>query len=451
METTRRSLKRQQKIPNHFHDFVHDLNKKKEYTNNKGTSMKEKKVGDCLDIADKECLGEDVNQGSMFDGMVDSQQSVSGNVRDYATKENELKPCSDKGCDVDNKGYENSDKGVNTNVDKVMFGSVNDAVLVRNEGSNSLKLPTVSNLTPNANPKMSYARASNKLENLIDNKLINVPTNIDELGNEFVVFDKELINDGSRRWQLTLIRYARVLINVSAKKGLFEKFDIIYKNATKEIIEQKTVKVIYDWGPSVCSDCGMFGHSMQTCHKSAIAANDKHLNNACKVQLGKQQHDEFTEVTYKRVGKQNTNKSKNTWVKQQTTKSDVNVGGLNSSKTVYQPKYSSNNGIEKMEGKNTDVIKETSDAQEGTKYMNDRTPKKGKGKRDKHGSPIVQDYNRSANKYSVLETLDEEGKVYEMDMSSSTKQDELINLIVAKKLNIGVILETHLKSNMLDK
>ncbi|GKF80613.1 hypothetical protein Tco_0239215 [Tanacetum coccineum] len=41
------------------------------------------------------------------------------------------------------------------------------------------------------------------------------------------------------------IGYARVLIEVLAKKGLPHKIDLVYKNAAKEIIGQKTVGSIF--------------------------------------------------------------------------------------------------------------------------------------------------------------------------------------------------------------
>ncbi|GKA13641.1 RNA-directed DNA polymerase, eukaryota, reverse transcriptase zinc-binding domain protein, partial [Tanacetum coccineum] len=358
-----------------------------------------------------------------------SQKNASRNLMDSEIREGELKVCSDKGCDKDKEVDENADKGRNNNVDNMKFGSVNEDMLTRNKGSNNLKLPTVSNinLTPSANSKMSYASVANKLESLIDNKLMTVPTDIDEFGNEFVVFDEELINDGSRRWQLTLcgffvgfkmrinelrynvrrmwsryglkeviendccmvffkfhheegmnyvvdngpwmilqpplealtvkgisaiasrigkplimdlrtasmcnqsvgrIGYARVLIEVLAKKGLPHKIDLVYKNAAKEIIGQKTVKVIYDWAPCVCSECGVFGHNVKMCHKSTDAVNEDQPNVACKVQKGKQPHDEFTEVVNKKIGKQNNNKSKNNQAQQCEKENNATQEGI---------------------------------------------------------------------------------------------------------------------------
>ncbi|GKA96494.1 RNA-directed DNA polymerase, eukaryota, reverse transcriptase zinc-binding domain protein [Tanacetum coccineum] len=495
----------------------------------------------------------------MFNDLVDCQKNASVDLIDSGIKDGEMKACSDQGCDTV--------KGVDENADKVKFDSVNDEMLTRNEGSSNLKLPIVShiNYAASADTKMPYASAANKLENLIDNKLMTVPTEIDEFGNEFVVFDEELINDGSRRWQLTLcgffvgfkmrinelrynvrrmwsrygltedinmendrtkpdklplwvrlcnpplealtvkgisslasrigkplimdartasmckldvgrIGYARVLVEVPAKKGLPDKIDIVYQNVAKEITGQKTVKVMYDWALCVCSECGVFGHNVKMCPKNTDVVNNDQPDVISKVH------------------------------------------GLNKSKTVYQPKQDTNNGNDKMKGNDSDMIKENDVAQDGTKNGTDKTPKKME-ERINLKALLLRKRIWSANKYSVLENLDEEVELNEMEglanrekvdafinmkkqptldesadwnhddkkvnehtpveikdvysindgmtqemnegdlkgvwnimgMSSSTKQDEEINLIAFKNLNICVTLETHLKSSMLDK
>nr|GEY28841.1 hypothetical protein [Tanacetum cinerariifolium] len=199
--------------------------------------MKEKEIRNCLEKVDKECLGEGVNQEE---------------------------------------------------VEKVMFGFIDDTMFVGNDGSNKMNIPSVSHSTPIAKNNMSYVKATNKLVNLIKNKLINIPTDTDDGRNEFMVFDEELVNEGSKRWQLTLcgffvgfkmkitelrynvrrmwsryglkdvrfcnpplealtvkecgkIGYARVLIEVSTNKGLLDKIDIVYKNASKETIRQGVI------------------------------------------------------------------------------------------------------------------------------------------------------------------------------------------------------------------
>ncbi|GKE43373.1 hypothetical protein Tco_1470657, partial [Tanacetum coccineum] len=159
-----------------------------------------------------------------------------------------------------------------------------------------------------------------------------------------------------------------------------------------------------------------------------------------------------------------------------------------------------------MKGNNSDMIKENDVAQDGTKNGTDKTPKKVE-ERINLKALLLRKRIWSANKYSVLENLDEEVELNEMEglanrekvdafinmkkqptldesadwnhddkkvnehtpveikdvyninngvwnimgMSSLTKQDEVINLIAFKNLTICVTLETHLKSSMLDK
>ncbi|GKB24356.1 hypothetical protein Tco_0863757 [Tanacetum coccineum] len=81
MDNNQRSSKRQHKIPIHFHDSINDLNKKKDNSMNKGISVKNKKVGDCFDQANKECLGEDVSQDNLFENIVKSQEEASEKER----------------------------------------------------------------------------------------------------------------------------------------------------------------------------------------------------------------------------------------------------------------------------------------------------------------------------------------------------------------------------------
>ncbi|GJX47829.1 hypothetical protein Tco_0273019 [Tanacetum coccineum] len=99
-----------------------------------------------------------------------------------------------------------------------------------------------------------------------DNKLDHIPTVINEDGIEYVVFDDELVKEGSRRWELSAcgyfvgykmsihelrigtplimdamttsmckngfgrIGYARVLVEVNAKKGIVDSIDVLYMN-----------------------------------------------------------------------------------------------------------------------------------------------------------------------------------------------------------------------------
>ncbi|GJT55366.1 RNA-directed DNA polymerase, eukaryota, reverse transcriptase zinc-binding domain protein [Tanacetum coccineum] len=67
-----------------------------------------------------------------------------------------------------------------------------------------VNVPTATQVDP---PRQSYAKVTTKFKVLIDNKLKTVPTRMNENGDEYVIFNDELINEGSSKWNLTLCGY----------------------------------------------------------------------------------------------------------------------------------------------------------------------------------------------------------------------------------------------------
>ncbi|GJZ56293.1 hypothetical protein Tco_0611486 [Tanacetum coccineum] len=212
MESTRRSSRRQPKIPNHFHDSIHDLNKKKDVMKNKATSVK----------------------GCVFDSVMDSQKNDSGNLMDSVGREDELK---DTGLDIG----EGVDVNIG-NVESVKFGSVNDDMLKGNGGSHNVKLP---NVKIDINRKLKELKPKSYHFIRFCNPPLETLTmkGISALASRI---GKPLIMDARTASMCTQnvgrIGYARVLIEVPTKKGLPDKIDIVYKNAAKEVIGQKTIK-----------------------------------------------------------------------------------------------------------------------------------------------------------------------------------------------------------------
>ncbi|GKC02975.1 RNA-directed DNA polymerase, eukaryota, reverse transcriptase zinc-binding domain protein [Tanacetum coccineum] len=70
--------------------------------------------------------------------------------------------------------------------------------------------------------------------------------------------------------------FARVLVEVHAKKDLPDKIDVVYKNNKAEIIRHKSIQVTYSWKPPVCKTCGVFGHNTNKCRvNGGIVEDDK--------------------------------------------------------------------------------------------------------------------------------------------------------------------------------
>ncbi|GKE44554.1 RNA-directed DNA polymerase, eukaryota, reverse transcriptase zinc-binding domain protein, partial [Tanacetum coccineum] len=79
-----------------------------------------------------------------------------------------------------------------------------------------------------------------------------------------VVFEKEepckIPICGSGR-----VGYARILVEIDAKKGIQDKIEVVYKDAQNCTKRTKHVKVEYTWRPALCNHCGVFGHNDNTC------------------------------------------------------------------------------------------------------------------------------------------------------------------------------------------
>ncbi|GKA38841.1 zinc knuckle CX2CX4HX4C containing protein [Tanacetum coccineum] len=66
------------------------------------------------------------------------------------------------------------------------------------------------------------------------------------------------------------VGFARVLVEISAKKPFPYEIEVVYKNEAKEEIRRKTVKVVYDWKPPCCDSCCVFGHITMHCPKTKM-------------------------------------------------------------------------------------------------------------------------------------------------------------------------------------
>ncbi|GJX08522.1 hypothetical protein Tco_0196454 [Tanacetum coccineum] len=186
----------------------------------------------------------------------------------------------------------------------------------------------------------SYARVLNKS---LNNKLMLIPTEVGVDGIEVVIFDDEIVKEGSKKWELTgrfglkqilphgngvfLFKFksgngindviesgiwmvnvtthmcnmgngrtgfARVLIEAEACKGLPAQIEIVYRNSDNMEMGRKSVKVEYDWKPPLCFFCSVFGHKDDKCSfrpkivEEIEAANEelKKMNEAKRKEKG---------------------------------------------------------------------------------------------------------------------------------------------------------------------
>ncbi|GJW33577.1 RNA-directed DNA polymerase, eukaryota, reverse transcriptase zinc-binding domain protein [Tanacetum coccineum] len=179
MLNTKRTSKRKKRVPNKFDDTICDLNIKKT-VDEPGVNM----TDNCVDKAQTEIPREVVNKENGEDEM-----SVKGKLDESIMEENRSNNCKDPmNCQIHEDGVidEQILKSSNKNVDVIADTNDNSQM----ESSNG--------------KFFSYVKAAVTANNDVNRNLFEKPTEVDGDRNEFVVFDDTIINEGCKRWDLTL-------------------------------------------------------------------------------------------------------------------------------------------------------------------------------------------------------------------------------------------------------
>ncbi|GKA52278.1 RNA-directed DNA polymerase, eukaryota, reverse transcriptase zinc-binding domain protein [Tanacetum coccineum] len=93
----------------------------------------------------------------------------------------------------------------------------------------------------------SYANAAKTFTKLLNNELNFVPTGLNELGNEVVVFDKELVEIGSKKWRLTLCGYL-VGLKMSLPEVRYHLRRMWGRYGLKEIMDNPNRLLLFKFG-----------------------------------------------------------------------------------------------------------------------------------------------------------------------------------------------------------
>ncbi|GJY18449.1 RNA-directed DNA polymerase, eukaryota, reverse transcriptase zinc-binding domain protein [Tanacetum coccineum] len=199
--------------------------------------------------------------------------------------------------------------------------------------------------------------------------------------------------------------YARVLVEVDAKKGLEDHIDVLYRSSSNGEQFVKKVNVEYDWKPPICKKCMVFGHSDNNCNRK-----DK--------------------------------------TKEQVLEQNVNENVINDVRKTAN-KFAILQDIEEEDGFATLSMKEKEEV-------------------DKYVLMTLQPSQSATNKWSkeMKEYFKEnwkkqQSKEEDMDLNIAawnirglgkvTKQNEVKNLMRNEKLSICAVLETHMKKSRIDK
>ncbi|GKD76606.1 zinc knuckle CX2CX4HX4C containing protein [Tanacetum coccineum] len=228
------------------------------------------------------------------------------------------------------------------------------------------------------------------------------------------------------------VGFARVLVEVSAKKPLPYEIEIAYRNVDNREICRKKVKVVYDWRPPCCSHCCVFGHSALQCPKTKVEvrADDKRDSNGDKVQNNKNGNvdkDGFIPVQKKKNNIQEKVLRHNFKLNSQQSRVGVqkgNVSGRNEAQYVFQPKkkVNSENVVKEK------VVKSDNLKSQGAQETPEQTPVKKAW--TVHGE-ILSAMKRSANKYTLFELYDK-SKIEDLQV---LKNREIVDRFINQKEN----------------
>ncbi|GJQ90834.1 RNA-directed DNA polymerase, eukaryota, reverse transcriptase zinc-binding domain protein [Tanacetum coccineum] len=118
------------------------------------------------------------------------------------------------------------------------------------------------------------------------------------------------------------VRYARILVQVSAKKVLPQEIEIVYRDKGNEEICRKVIHVKYDWKPTRCSECCVFGHNVDNCvknkpNKEKDVTVNKPVQDKPNGNVDTNDNGGYTEVIYRKKNGIGNKSKNNNWNKQQ--------------------------------------------------------------------------------------------------------------------------------------
>ncbi|GJZ84155.1 nucleotide-diphospho-sugar transferase [Tanacetum coccineum] len=273
------------------------------------------------------------------------------------------------------------------------------------------------------------------------------------------------------------IGYARVLVEVNAKKGIVDSIDVLYMNKENSEKHVKKVRVEYDWKPPLCPKCEVFGHTNNNCAKRVTKGGKDNVkeNEEGKVNeefVKKNKNDEVQNEGMRK--KTNEEKFVTPTMKQQKAW-NVNENVINDIRSTAN-KFAILQEVE--EGSLNMKLNEQEKVEVGRYVMMKLQPSYSatskwskvmkeyfKEKWDKEYSYEVQNENDIQETVIELDEndvyIDKNGTASFMNenevswnirgLGNVTKQNEIKKLIRNERLSMCAVLETHMKKNRIDK
>ncbi|GJV53270.1 RNA-directed DNA polymerase, eukaryota, reverse transcriptase zinc-binding domain protein [Tanacetum coccineum] len=262
--------------------------------------------------------------------------------------------------------------------------------------------------------------------------------------------------------------YARVLVEMDAKKEIKSEIEIQYKDKSNNIKGCKKIKVVYDWKPPACSKCKVFGHEVRHYKKGAQGREDGFMHDRCdRDAKGDMQGDPEVrrqEYRKKQVNDNNNvkNKNENVGVKNKWNVKEKEVDEIRRTANKYFV-------LDSLPDDNDQVLRMLKDRMIVDKFLNkkmqptlmeSRSLSKDMIKyfKDKWEENKQKELNDNSMETEIEDVINiSSGSAKAMDdneaqgLNTLEKQNEVMNLVVSENLQVCVVLETRLKSKKLVK
>ncbi|GJU61156.1 RNA-directed DNA polymerase, eukaryota, reverse transcriptase zinc-binding domain protein [Tanacetum coccineum] len=222
MSNKKRSSKRKLKLPNRFNDHVmSNLSQKHQYS---GGDVESKEIRVDNDDRVKE-IRENSKEMEKSEIEGDGMENHESNDGIDTGKQNGLEEVGDDGEGMNKEVFgsglnvQNADDQANKTSDasKENVGMNNNGINGTDFDMNNSAFGTKNNVGEGSGIKVSYASRLSDGLNANDNELFYVPTVLNENGEKMVVFEEEMVREGSEKWRFTICGYF-----VGCKMGINE-------------------------------------------------------------------------------------------------------------------------------------------------------------------------------------------------------------------------------------
>ncbi|GJY29441.1 RNA-directed DNA polymerase, eukaryota, reverse transcriptase zinc-binding domain protein [Tanacetum coccineum] len=415
MSTSNRSSRRQKKVPSWFSNHVMSNSSQKKNDNVEQDNTKEIRV-------EKGGLNKEIGEND-----IEINKGVFGNGDNSQNKGDFLdshKDVSDVPSDNTSNDFDINHMDSNMNNENAKFHENVDK--------------------PDETSKKTESYLSKAKKNEVPKKLVYKPTMVNECGTEFsnaeglrTVIDKGpwMSIDGISALASSLgnplimdtmtatmchsgigrTDFGRVLVEMDVGKEFKKEIEVQYRDGENKIKGTKKVSVTYDWKPSACTHCKVFGHDYNGCKKRTKTQDEVDIEKKRMEELerGNKMANNDSTVNDRRRNLshlQNMNKDK---------------GGLQEGK--FERHKANNDQVWNRVGNKKQEYRKKQP--EVNKEVNDKNVERNNATRKQW--PInnmeFEAMKKTANKYSILESLPDDDPVEIRILKDGMIVDQYIN------------------------